>query len=224
MTAEARRRHFDPSAVRRSGLMLGATVALALSLLGCAASTGGSAGTPTEGASSPGAGTSAPAASATTAATEAPASQEPAASASAGSETGERGATMTLSGLFDKTYTTQDAAAVSIGDSVIIAIHEPGSGSCSLSLRVVTGIAPGTYKVENKLKGSDDLKVSALYTTLTSCNDAGAEGDYQSIDGSLTLTETGTVWSGTIEANMATRQATKVILTVKGSFTGLTMR
>lgn len=210
----SRARHL-PRDVRR-GVVFGATLALALSLLGCAGSTGATQATATQ-------------AAATQAAPATP-TQAPPASGSAGpsptsSTAGGPGASVTLKGVIAKTYTTSDAAATKAADEVIIAIFEPGSDTCSLSLTLPVGSPPGTYKVGNGLDETQDPPaISALYTTLSSCGAGALEGDFEGTGGTIKITGSGGVWSGTFEVTVARRLTPKDTMTVTGSFTGLKMR
>ena len=121
-----------------------------------------------------------------------------------------------------KTYTSTDAAATKAADEVIIAIFEPGSDTCSLSLELPLNSSAGTYKVGNAI--DDDPVISALYATLSSCSSAATEGDWESTDGTITITESGTTWSGTFDVNIARRLSPTDVSRVTGSFSGLKLR
>ena len=129
---------------------------------------------------------------------------------------------VTLTGPLAKTFATTDAAATRAGDRVIIAIFEPGSDTCSLSLELPANSPPSTYKVGNRIDGDPD--VSALYTTLSSCSSAATEGDWESKDGTIRITESGTTWSGTFDVNVAREMSPTDLAKVTGSFSGLNMR
>ena len=134
-------------------------------------------------------------------------------------------ASVTLSGAIAKTYTAGDAAATKAADEVIIAIFEPGSDTCSLSLTLPVDSPPGTYKVGNGLDDTQDPPaISALYTTLSSCGAGDLEGDFEGTGGTIKITGSGGVWSGTFEVTVARRLTPKDTMTVTGSFTGLKMR
>jgi hypothetical protein len=205
----------QPGNVRR-GLTFGASLVLALALLGCSGSTAA-----TQAPATPLAATHAASATPTQAAgTSEPTGPGPTSGAASGP-----GATVTLSGAISKTYTTRDAAATQAADEVIIALFEPGSDTCSLSLTLPLGSPPGTYKVGNALDESQEPPaIDALYTTLSSCGAGALEGDFESTGGTIKITESGGVWSGTFEVTVARRLSPKDVMTVTGSFTGLKMR
>jgi hypothetical protein len=217
--------HRHPGDVRRA-LTFGATLALALSLLGCGGSTGATQATATQATATQAAATQAAVTQAASAApTQAPPSSGSAGPSPTSGDAGGPGASVTLSGAIAKTYETRDAAATTAADLVIIAIFEPGSDTCSLSLTVPVGSPPGTYKVGNGLDETQEPpEISALYTTLSSCGAGALEGDFEGTGGTIKITASGAVWSGTFDVTVARRLTPKDVMSVTGSFTGLKLR
>jgi hypothetical protein len=115
-----------------------------------------------------------------------------------------------ISGAVNKTYTPINLEAGTLGTNMIVNLHETTTDGVSLAFPPDT--QPGTYAIEDHLKNPvvdfsgeyDQFKLDAFYL---------------STGGTLTLTATGSKFSGTFEFTAVNSKDSSKTIKVAGSFT-----
>jgi hypothetical protein len=127
---------------------------------------------------------------------------------------------MVITGAVNKRYTPQDVAAVKISDRVGINLNEREDDVCGVSIEFPRDLQPGTYNIGDQLHSLRQMVVvdiSGEYGTF--CNEGGSLSDtYQSTEGTLTLTTSGSRFSGTFQFAAGQIKDESKTIQVSGSF------
>lgn len=116
-----------------------------------------------------------------------------------------------ITGAINKKYTPTDPSAVRIVDSVGIGLDE--QFPCGVLVQFPANTQPGTYPIED-MRQPVPKKIFGRYGELCEL----PEGFYESTDGQLVLTVSGTSFSGTFEFNAASVKDKTKTIRVVGSF------
>jgi hypothetical protein len=136
------------------------------------------------------------------------------ATAEATETAGEPG-TVTVEGDISVNFQASAITAVSLVDTVMISMLDTDNAT-GVMIFLPADIQPGTYDVGD-LYNEAEAEVTARYDSL----EDSTVTSYESVSGTLTLTETGTTFSGTFTFEAVNAEDGTGSITVSGSFQGV---